>query len=85
MKEMEMWPKAIMVWKYDGSRPTLQKMIILRKKSVICYGPDSQSYMYNVHTVKDMDKENKDNKVSTWKQFLPEKYLQLLWECLEKA
>ena len=21
---MEMWPKAIMVWKYDGSRPTLQ-------------------------------------------------------------
>ena len=24
MKEMEMWPKAIMVWKYDGSRPTLQ-------------------------------------------------------------
>ena len=55
------------------------------KKSVICYGPDSQSYMYNVHTVKDMDKENKDNKVSTWKQFLPEKYLQLLWECLEKA
>ena len=26
MKEMEMWPKAIMVWKYDGSRPTLQKI-----------------------------------------------------------
>ena len=26
MKEMEMWPKAIMVWKYDGSRPTLPKI-----------------------------------------------------------
>ena len=26
MKEMEMWPKAIMVWKYDGSRPTRPKI-----------------------------------------------------------
>ena len=26
MKGMEMWPKAIMVWKYDGSRPTRPKI-----------------------------------------------------------
>ena len=55
MKEMEMWPKAIMVWKYDGSRPTLQTIsevsspgpeiwFFLQKKSVICYWPDSPTY-----------------------------------------
>ena len=55
MKGMEMWPKAIMVWKYDGSRPTRPKIaevsspgpeiwFFLQKKSVICYQADSPTY-----------------------------------------